>query len=149
MIEPRTQQDVLDCFGYGLLADVVDKEASGEPFEGKVAVASVVLNRAADPRKRWPDDITGVVMQPSQFSCYDFKDPNSIKRPKPANKVAWRGFLDSCSAAAAALSGDDPTMGANHYLNVATRLKTHGSMPDWYDAEKVTVIIGRHTFLKL
>ena len=41
-------------------------EARGEPPEGRIAVASVVLARAADPR--WPKDLCATIRAPRQFS---------------------------------------------------------------------------------
>lgn len=41
-------------------------EARGEPVEGQVAVAQVILNRVAD--SSYPDTVCGVVTQPYQFS---------------------------------------------------------------------------------
>lgn len=94
----------LDC-----LAMNVYKEAGGEAFEGKVAVAQVTLNRADDPR--FPRDICKVVMQKNvvmekvvcQFSWYcdglpTKKVNNSAYQESyaVAKKVLLEGFrLDS------------------------------------------------------
>ena len=44
----------------------------------------------------------------------------------------------------------DPTGQANHYLNpVLTKKIRKGALPDWADAEKKTVTIGRHDFYRL
>jgi spore germination cell wall hydrolase CwlJ-like protein len=48
------------------LANAVYFEARGEPIEGQLAVAEVVLNRAASGR--YPADLCQVVRQPWQFS---------------------------------------------------------------------------------
>ena len=48
------------------LADAVYFEAQGEPIEGQLAVAEVVLNRAASGE--YPSSICEVVTQPAQFS---------------------------------------------------------------------------------
>lgn len=48
------------------LAGAVYFEARGEPLEGQLAVAEVVLNRAASGK--YPRSICGVVKQPWQFS---------------------------------------------------------------------------------
>jgi spore germination cell wall hydrolase CwlJ-like protein len=48
------------------LAAAVYFEARGEPVEGQLAVAQVVLNRAASGR--FPTSTCGVVKQPAQFS---------------------------------------------------------------------------------
>lgn len=49
-----------------MLARLVEAEAGIEPYEGKVAVANVVLNRIKD--SRYPDTLEGVIYQPYQFS---------------------------------------------------------------------------------
>jgi hypothetical protein len=48
------------------LANAVYFEARGESLEGQLAVAQVVMNRAASGR--YPSDLCGVVTQPAQFS---------------------------------------------------------------------------------
>ncbi|QPQ56188.1 cell wall hydrolase [Allosphingosinicella flava] len=48
------------------LARAVYYEARGEPLEGQLAVANVVLNRAASGR--YPASLCAVVRQPAQFS---------------------------------------------------------------------------------
>lgn len=48
------------------LANAVYFEAQGEPLEGQLAVAEVVLNRTRSGR--YPVTICGVVIQPAQFS---------------------------------------------------------------------------------
>ena len=56
-----TQSDIY------LMSQVVYAESKGEPYEGKVAVASVILNRALN--NGFPNTIQGVVFQPKAFSC--------------------------------------------------------------------------------
>lgn len=48
------------------LAGAVYFEAKGEPLDGQLAVAQVIINRAKSGR--FPGSICGVVFQPSQFS---------------------------------------------------------------------------------
>ncbi|MFD0049534.1 cell wall hydrolase [Actinomycetes bacterium NPDC127524] len=48
-----------------LLGRLVNAEAKGEPYKGKVAVAAVVLNRVHN--KQFPDSIHGVIYQKNQF----------------------------------------------------------------------------------
>jgi len=67
----RDRERQLDC-----LAKNIYHEAAGEPFEGKVAVAQVTMNRAESGR--FPNDVCGVVYQKNviyekvicQFSWY-------------------------------------------------------------------------------
>ena len=49
-----------------LLACVIDWESGWEPYEGKLAVANVVLNRVRN--SRYDNTITGVIYARSQFS---------------------------------------------------------------------------------
>ena len=98
----------LDC-----LAMNIYKEAGHEPFEGKVAVAQVTLNRVDNPK--FPKDICAVVYQKNvvmekvvcQFSWHC--EGSATKKPKDkayqesyavAKKVLLEGFrLDSLSDA--------------------------------------------------
>jgi spore germination cell wall hydrolase CwlJ-like protein len=48
------------------LANAVYFESRGEPIEGQLAVAQVVLNRASSGR--YPTDLCSVITQPAQFS---------------------------------------------------------------------------------
>lgn len=56
-----TQGEEEDC-----LANAVYFEARGEPLQGQLAVAEVVMNRAASGR--YPATLCAVVVQPAQFS---------------------------------------------------------------------------------
>jgi spore germination cell wall hydrolase CwlJ-like protein len=83
-IKVREQQ--LDC-----LAINIYREAGHEPFEGKVAVAQVTMNRVKDGR--FGKDVCGVVYQKNvvmervvcQFSWYC----DSAHRNRPVNKAAY------------------------------------------------------------
>ncbi len=49
-----------------LLANLIYCEAGGEPYEGKLAVGSVVINRVLSAK--FPDTVLGVIYQKKQFS---------------------------------------------------------------------------------
>lgn len=49
-----------------LLAAIIQCEAEGEPYEGKLAVGSVVMNRVHS--SSFPNTVMGVIYQPGQFS---------------------------------------------------------------------------------
>ncbi|MCJ8159145.1 cell wall hydrolase [Sphingomonas sp. LaA6.9] len=68
----------------GCLAGAVYFEARGEPLEGQLAVAEVVLNRAASGE--YPASICEVVKQPAQFSFVR----NGLFPPIDETSVAWR-----------------------------------------------------------
>ena len=48
------------------LAAIIYCEAGGEPYEGQLAVGTVVMNRVAS--SKYPDTIEEVLMQPYQFT---------------------------------------------------------------------------------
>jgi len=67
------------------------REARGEPFEGKVAVAQVTLNRVAHPA--FPKDVCGVVHQKTvvmeKVICQFSWHCDSAARTRPVNKEAY------------------------------------------------------------
>ena len=72
-----------------LLAAIIQCEAWGEPYEGKLAVGSVVMNRVAHPK--FPNTITEVIYSPKQFA------------PVASGRLAYRlehGVVDDCKRAA-------------------------------------------------
>lgn len=77
----------LECLALNIY-----KEAGHEPFEGKVAVAQVTLNRAASDQ--FPNEICQVVYQKNivyqrvvcQFSWYC----DSVHRSRPVNPAAYQ-----------------------------------------------------------
>lgn len=76
-------------------------------FDGKVAVAAVVLNRVR--HSAFPKSIPGVAHQPLQFSCYN-RDVRRRLYNGPIPQWAWE-------AARAAVNGRDPSNDATHYFN--------------------------------
>jgi len=115
-------------------------EASGEPENGKAAVAYVILNR--ERSGRWGDNIEEVVTQPWQFEPWMTRrrEMEKLSRDDPRYQSAAR-------IADTVLSGqmEDPTAGATHFLNpVIVRQRRGGSLPSWARGEGQP--IGRHTF---
>jgi spore germination cell wall hydrolase CwlJ-like protein len=62
----KFETDVTSDTEQDCLASAVYFESRGEPIEGQLAVAQVVMNRAASGR--YPADLCGVITQPAQFS---------------------------------------------------------------------------------
>ncbi len=135
-----------------LLALTVWGEARGEPFDGQVAVAHVIMNRARDQKP-----IAEVVLKPWQFSFFNTED-SSRPRIGAIDEASPEWWLAYKAAAAAFFDLiPDTTNGATHYLNVeATKKITGGRLPAWaakpgdatqVDERKVMVAIGRHVFL--
>lgn len=111
-----------------LLARLVEAEARGESFEGKVAVASVVLNRKND--KAFPDNISGVIYERGQFS------------PVSNGSISNEPSADSLKAVDRALSGYDNTMGSLYFYNPSIATST------WLASLETVVTIGSHVFKK-
>ncbi|MGL4990582.1 MAG: cell wall hydrolase [Sarcina sp.] len=114
-----------------LMAKVVHAESKGEPFEGKVAVASVILNRVIDPN--FPSSIKGVITQKNAFSCVQ----NGIINTIPNS--------DSYNAVMEAIKGNDPTNKALYFYNpdIATCNWMHKIQ------KKNVQSIGRHVFFEV
>ncbi len=49
-----------------IMAAILECEAGDQPYEGLIAVGSVIVNRVKDPR--FPDTISGVIFSPGQFT---------------------------------------------------------------------------------
>lgn len=111
-----------------LLAQTTCGEARGEPYEGKVAVAAVILNRTLD--KRFPDSVAGVVYQTHAFEA-------------AANGEIYKNTTEECyKAARAALAGSDPSNGSVYFFAPA---KTSNKFI-WSRPQVRT--IGKHIFAK-
>ncbi len=111
-----------------LLARVVSAEARGEPYEGQVAVASVILNRVRDPR--FPKTMQEVIYQPLAFESV-------------ANGEVYRTpTASSRRAARDALNGWDPTRGAVFFWNPAKPVSK------WIWSRPIIKRVGNHVFAK-
>ncbi len=111
-----------------LLARAVNGEARGEPYEGQVAVAAVILNRVKHPS--FPKSIAGVIYQPGAFTAVS---DGQINVAIAENTTVYKACQD-------AMNGWDPTGGAIYYYNPATATN------DWIWSRKVVKIIGKHKF---
>lgn len=83
MVDAYSRTDPTDA-QQACLAGAIYYESKGEPLEGQLAVAEVILNRAASGR--FPATICGVVTQRSQFS---FVRGGRIP-DAPRSSIAWR-----------------------------------------------------------
>lgn len=114
-----------------LMAKLVSAESIGEPYEGKVGVASVVLNRTLDPS--FPNTIKGVIFQKNAFSCVKNNQINA-----KANQDCYNAVYD-------AIRGHDPTNQALFFYNPSTA--TCNWMKQTPKFNQTT--IGHHTFFKI
>ncbi|SHK56957.1 N-acetylmuramoyl-L-alanine amidase [Desulforamulus aeronauticus DSM 10349] len=126
--EPQVSRGNLNRNEVTLLAMVIEGEAADEPYEGKVAVGAVILNRLED--KQFPKTLSGVVYEDLAFESVM---NNQYKRPLSQESV---------KAAQAAIHGSDPTKGALYFWNPVT------AKSKWVWSRPVTDQIGKHVFAK-
>ena len=121
------------------LAQAIYFEARGEPYEGQIAVAQVVMNRVADPR--WPSAVCDVVFQDERrrHKC-QFSFACDGRSDRPREDLAW---VNALKLARMAKAGPlrDLTGQATHYHALHVR-------PFWASAFKPTVTIGQHRFYR-
>jgi N-acetylmuramoyl-L-alanine amidase len=113
-----------------LLARAINGEARGEPYEGQVAVAAVILNRTLD--SKFPKTIAGVIYQPGAFTAVS---DGQINVPLDAKSTVVKAAKD-------ALNGWDPTSGCVYYWNPATATNK------WIWSRTIIKKIGKHNFAK-
>ncbi|MBB6447415.1 cell wall hydrolase [Bacillus benzoevorans] len=113
-----------------LLARIVEAEAKGESYEGKVAVATVVLNRVESPE--FPNSITEVIYQVVGKS-YAFSPVQNGEINKPASE-------ESIRAAEEALTRTNRLNEAVFFYNpeIAT--------DNWILSRTIVETIGNHVF---
>lgn len=133
-----------------VLAITLYGEARGEAVEGRIAVASVVMNRVK--AKRFGHDARAVCLAPLQFSCWqpkggqeNYDDVMAIARAT-ANGTAPGPILRECAwIALGALSGDirDRVNGSTHYL---TADLFRIAPPAWAKGKTPAVRVGSQLF---
>lgn len=128
-----SDQSLIDKKEVFCLAKTVYHEARGEPIEGQIAVAHVVLNRVNS--ERYPDKVCDVVYQKHQFT-----DINGCK-PK-FNSVAWKTAVEVAILSKIGFL-DDPTGGAKWYY-------AHHKIgkPKWASKKELVTKIGGHSFFR-
>ena len=115
-------------------------EASGEPDDGKAAVAHVILTRKRSGK--WGDTIKDVVTHPGQFESWMTK-----RAEMESLDVEDHRYRSAAQIADAVLTGriPDPTTGATHFLNpTIVSQRRGGSLPSWATGGGLS--IGRHKF---
>lgn len=111
-----------------LLAQMINAEAGGEPYLGKVAVGAVILNRVRSPH--FPNTVRAVLFQPGQF-C-----------PIRVGSFWWTPGPDSVRAARDAAAGQDPSLGALYFYNPKTATN------QWIRTRPILIRIGNHVFTR-
>lgn len=109
-----------------ILANAVFGESRGEPYEGQVAVAAVILNRLESPE--FPDSVSEIIFQPGAFTAV--ADGQIWLEP---NVRAKEAVLD-------AINGWDPSENALYYFNPVT------ATSKWIWTRPQIKKIGEHIF---
>ncbi|MGS0910952.1 spore cortex-lytic enzyme [Bacillus subtilis] len=109
-----------------LLAQAVYGEARGEPYEGQVAIAAVILNRLNS--RLFPNSVAGVIFEPLAFTAV--ADGQIYMQP---NETAREAVLD-------AINGWDPSEEALYYFNPDT------ATSPWIWGRPQIKRIGKHIF---
>lgn len=130
IFEPTTVETAGSASDSQLLARAVNGEARGEPYEGQVAVAAVILNRVKHPS--FPNTIAGVIYQPGAFTAVS---DGQINVPIDSKSTVYKACQD-------ALNGWDPSGGAIYYFNPNTATNA------WIWSRPLIRVIGKHRFCK-
>ncbi|MBA2176618.1 cell wall hydrolase [Halobacillus locisalis] len=117
-----------NTYERGLLARLVEAEAKGESYAGKVAVATVVLNRVES--EIFPDSLYGVIHEDYQFTPVmngEINKPASAQSKAAVREaLAYQGFDNE------SLFFYNPAKATSAYLS----------------KKEVTTVIGNHVFLR-
>lgn len=127
-VQETSRGGQVDRESVNLLAQVIEGEAADEPYEGKVAVGAVILNRTESGD--FPHTIPGVIYELDAFESVSNGQYQRYLSP------------DSMNAAADALNGSDPTGGALYFWNPAKSSST------WVWSRPIVTQIGRHVFAR-
>jgi N-acetylmuramoyl-L-alanine amidase len=115
-----------------LMARLVHAEAQGEPYAGKVAVASVILNRVKSPD--FPSTVRGVI--------YQIDSGHYAFTPVQNGAINQAADADSMRAVNEALALEGQGNGSLYFYNPKT------AKSSWILSRPVTVTIGNHRFAK-
>lgn len=110
-----------------VLASLIQAEAGGEPYLGKVAVGAVCVNRLKTGR--YGGSIRNVIYAPNQFCTVRLGMLRTVSKDS-----------DSYRAAVQAFNGDDPSNGSLYFYNPRT------ASSSWSKSRPVKAKIGNHVF---
>ena len=140
-IKKETEIKYRDAMDYTqeelkLLACLVHSEAGDQSYEGKLAVANIVINRVKS--SKYPNTIYKVIYQPGQFTVA--KNGSLSKQLDKYDSYSSTSQLLSIKAARAALEGAN-NIGNRLYFHTYKLAKSKG-----YDQKKNCVRIEDHLF---
>ena len=122
-----------------IMARTLFGEARGEGHVGMVAVANVIMNRAAKPCW-WGHSVKEVCLKPYQFSCWNVGDPNrQLMLNLDNTNPIYNEALDIAQQCMGGMLADN-TCGATSYY------ASGSPMPKWAVGKTPCATIGRHIF---
>lgn len=131
---------------------VVIGEAGAEPYEGKAAVAHVILNRAkANSREFGGGTVDQVIEKPNAFEPWTNRATRAaLERESPTSKK----YQQAAQIVDAVLAGQvaDPTKGATFFYSPSAQAamiakgSKRSAVPVFATPEAETAKIGRHVF---
>lgn len=116
-----------------LMARLVHAEAKGESYAGKVAVATVILNRV--DHAEFPNNVRDVIYERSAGGFYAFS-------PVQNGAINHTADTDSIRAVNEALAFRGQGQGSIYFFNPET------ATSDWIRTREVTIVIGNHRFAR-
>lgn len=106
-------ETIYDADDLYWLSHIINAESGNQPLTGKIAVGNVVMNRAADPSRSFPNTIKGVIFQKNQFSPAAsgsvYKDPND------ESVIAAKLCLEGANVVGNALYFHNPRIARNSW----------------------------------
>src|SRR3990167_6559133 len=115
-----------------VIIQTIAMESADQPFEGQVAVASIIINRA----RRAGKSLEWVVLRPRQFSCWN----------SPKWAFSWLSRHYDSKARSTALKALEMAINAKEGHTRLTHYHTLDVMPYWAKGHKPALQIGRHLF---
>lgn len=129
------------AFDRQIGAITVATEASGEPHQGKVAVAATFFNRLKTGRHG--TTIAAACVQRMQYSAWNADQADNRNLMRCAQMADDDPVMLDCLAAYdEAAAGADPTFGACNYYSDTI------APPSWIHGATFTIQIGHHKFYK-
>lgn len=116
-----------------LFAQLVYAEAKGEPYAGKVAVATVVLNRVDHPD--YPNSVHDVITQVTETGHYAFS-------PVLDGAINNEPDYESRKAVNEAITLRGQGQQSLYFYNPAT------ATSNWVSTREQTIVIGNHIFAR-
>lgn len=126
-IKEKSEETIYNQNEVALLARLIQSEALGEPYKGKVAVGAVVINRMNKANK----SMKQIIYAKNQFSGVG----SNLFNRNPSNECV--------QAAKEALDGHDPVNGARYFIN-----KNICGTPSWIKNLTYVKRIENHWFYK-